>query len=101
MQDSFWKNAVLRQFLAAVRMLENSIHTAPPDVWAKPGQPIEWHESEPVGFWYLAFHTLFFLDYNLSDSPDSFTPPLPFDLCRGDSRPLFETEMADANTVCG
>ena len=84
MQNSYWKNVVLRQFLAAIRMLENSIRAAPPDVWAKPGQPIEWHETEPVGFWYVAFHTVFFLDYFLSDSPASFSSPEPDYMCELD-----------------
>jgi hypothetical protein len=80
MRDSSWKEVVLSQFLAAVQMLENAMIAAPPDVWAQPGRPIEWQETEPVGFWYLAFHALFFLDYNLSGSHDAFQPPLPFDL---------------------
>lgn len=79
MPDSYWQRAVLGQFLAALRMLENAIVAAPPDVWEKPGEAIEWRDSEPVGYWYLAFHTLFLLDYYLADARATFAPPPPFD----------------------
>jgi uncharacterized damage-inducible protein DinB len=32
-----------------------------------------------VGFWYLAYHTLFFLDLQLSSLAEKFSPPPPFD----------------------
>jgi len=31
-------------------------------------------------YWYVVFHTLFFLDFYLSDSSEGFTPPVPFTL---------------------
>jgi DinB superfamily len=34
--------------------------------------------NDIVGFWYLAYHTLFFLDFYLSDSMEDFGPPAPF-----------------------
>jgi hypothetical protein len=93
MQDAYWQNAILAQFLAALRMLENAIVAAPPEVWAKPGQAIEWRDSEPVGFWYLAFHTLFFLDYYLADSREAFAPPPPFDLSELDPAGVLPTRV--------
>ncbi len=53
-------------------MLENAIKACPDKVWGdKPG----FHE-----FWYIAYHTLFFLDYYMSDSDNNFAPPKPFTL---------------------
>ncbi len=77
---SFWGKIIGQQFLAALQMVENAIRACPLEVWAAPGQTIQWKQNEPVGFWYVAFHTLFFLDYHLSESPIEFTPPKPFTL---------------------
>jgi len=63
-RDDLW-----RQFGAALDMLENAMRACPAGLWGD-------REREPQ-FWYLAYHTLFWLDYYLSDSPDGFAPPLP------------------------
>ena len=31
-------------------------------------------------FWHVAYHTLFYIDLQLSDSLEGFSPPAPFDL---------------------
>ncbi|MGE5176129.1 MAG: DinB family protein [Hyphomicrobiales bacterium] len=67
-----WRDALWGQFGAAIDMLENAVKECPDDVWGdRPG----FHE-----FWYLVYHTLFFLDYYLSDSDQGFAPPAPFTL---------------------
>ena len=71
MIESF-KAIIWRQFGAAIDMLENAIVACPANVWGdRPG----WHE-----FWYLASHTLFFLDYYMSETAEGFAPPPPFGL---------------------
>ncbi len=60
----FWK-----QLGASIDMLENAIAACPDELWNT--------ESK---FWYNAYHTLFFLDYYLSEAPESFSPPEPFTL---------------------
>lgn len=70
--DDNLRSILWRQFGAAIDMLENAIRACPDKVWGdRPG----WHE-----FWYLASHTLFWLDYYLTDSPEGFSPPAPFGL---------------------
>ncbi len=66
------KDALWRQFGAAIEMLENAITACPASVW---GERVDWHE-----FWYLASHTLFWLDYYVTDAPENFAPPAPFGL---------------------
>jgi len=34
----------------------------------------------PQRFWYLAYHTLFWLDYYLAESEQGFAPPAPYTL---------------------
>ena len=68
----FWRSAIRQQFHAAIDMLGNAMEACPESVW--PGQG-------PGAFWYLAFHTLFFLDLYLSEEDESrFHPPPPFGL---------------------
>jgi len=31
-------------------------------------------------FWYITYHTLFFLDFYFTEEPDKFTPPDPYTL---------------------
>ena len=64
------------QFGAAIDMLENAIHACPDELWGDRTQQPE--------FWYLAYHTVFFLDLYLSDATDAFAPPAPFTLAELD-----------------
>ena len=70
--DSLWKSTTRGQFGAAIDMLENAIRACPDELWSDRSQ-----RPEP---WYLACHTLFWLDLYLSESPDGFAPPAPFGL---------------------
>jgi hypothetical protein len=70
--DNFWKETVWSQFGAAIDTLENAINACPDQLWAD--------RSRRAEYWYVAFHTLFWLDYYLSDSWKNFAPPAPFGL---------------------
>ena len=70
--DTFWKTAVWQQFGAAIDMLENAMLACPDELWSDRSQRPE--------FWYVVYHTLFFLDFYLAGSPDGFVPPAPFTL---------------------
>jgi DinB superfamily len=78
--DTFWKTILWQQFGAAIDMLENTVRACPNEIWSDPSKRPQWVSNDVVGFWYLVYHTLFFLDYNLSDSAKGFAPPLPFNL---------------------
>jgi hypothetical protein len=68
----FWKTIVLPQFGASIEMLENAIRACPEELWNDRSQLPE--------FWYLTYHTLFYLDCYLSESEKGFTPPPPYNL---------------------
>jgi DinB family protein len=74
MSAAHWRTAIEGQSLATIDMLENAIRACPPRIWDDPAIPIARQ------FWYLAFHTLFWLDRYLSPSPDTHVPPAPFTL---------------------
>jgi len=75
-----WKKTVWGQFGAAIDMLENAIQACPEALWGDRSQKPE--------FWYMVFHTLFFLDLYLSESEVGFMPPAPFTLDEMDERGL-------------
>ena len=61
-------------------MLENALVACPERLWGDRAQQPE--------FWYVVYHTLFFLDLYLSGSVADFTPPAPFTLDELDPRGL-------------
>ena len=74
-----WNTILWGQFGAAIDMLENAITACPDELWSDPSRRPEWRDNDVVGFWYVAYHTLFFLDLQFWDSTEEFTPPAPFD----------------------
>ena len=79
MPDTIWKSILWPQFGAAIEMLENALTACPDELWS---------DRSPRPFWYVAYHTLFFLDLYLSDSLEGFAPPLPFNLAELDPEGL-------------
>jgi len=69
---SHWRDIVWGQFGAAIDSLERAMVACPERVWSD--------RSLNPEFWYVTFHTLFWLDYYLSDSIEGFAPPAPFTL---------------------
>jgi len=78
--DQTWKASTWEQFGAALDMLEQAVHACPDELWGE--------RSRRPEFWYIVFHTLFYLDLYLSDSAEGFTPPAPFTLDELDDRGL-------------
>jgi DinB family protein len=70
--DATWRKIMREQFGASIDMLENAIKACPDQLWGDGARQTQ--------FWYLAYHTLFFLDLCCSASLDTFTPPAPFTL---------------------
>ena len=71
------------QFGAAIDMLSESLRDCPHDLWGKrlwEDQPDQWVASGFSTFWYLGYHTLFWLDLYLTGAEEGFAPPEPFDL---------------------
>lgn len=77
-------NAMLwRQFGAAIDMFGNALRNCPDELWEKPlwaDQPDQWVAAGFSTFWYLGYHTLFWLDLYLTGAEEGFAPPEPFDL---------------------
>ena len=68
--DTSWRAILWQQFGASIDMLENALLACPDELWGD--------RSEQPEYWYLVFHTLFWLDLYLSGSAEGFSPPVPF-----------------------
>jgi DinB superfamily len=78
--DDILKTAFWGQFGSAIDMLENALQACPEELWHV---RLSNDRSLPPGFsefWYVASHTLFWLDLYLSGSVEGFAPPAPFTL---------------------
>ena len=78
--DADWRVIHRRQFVAAVDMLENAVVACPEELWGD--------RSRRPEFWYVVYHTLFYLDLYLSGSVEGFAPPTPFTLDEMDASGL-------------
>ncbi len=84
--ETFWNTALWRQFGAAIDTLENALVACPDWLWKKRLWSEKADRSQSRGFppefaefWYLAYHTLVWLDLYLSGVPEEkFAPPAPF-----------------------
>jgi hypothetical protein len=71
-----WNEHVASQYGAAIDMLDNAIVACPDALWSD--------TSRSPQFWYLAYHTLFFLDFYSAGAERGFAPPAPFTLAELD-----------------
>ena len=78
--DTAWNTILWGQFGASIDMLENAMIACPDELWSDPSRRPEWISRNVAGFWYVAYHALFYLDLQLSGSVEGFAPPAPFDL---------------------
>lgn len=67
--DTIWREIIWQQFGAAIDMLENALVACPDGLWND--------RSRGQQFWYLVYHTLFFLDLYPSGAVEGFAPPPP------------------------
>lgn len=93
--DTIWKDIIWQQFGAAIDMLENAMIACPDKVWSGPDTKV----SGKPEFCYIAYHTLFWLDFYLSDSVEKFTPPAPFTLSELDPAGLLPERVYTKNEL--
>ena len=72
-----WRESLWNQFGAAIDMLEDAINLCPDHLWSV----VLWKDpdDERYGqFWFVVYHTLFWLDLFMTGSKEGFKPPAPF-----------------------
>lgn len=81
--ETVWQTALWPQFGAAIDTLDSAMAACPDSLWHGrlwPVLPDLGLSDDFSAFWYVAYHTLFWLDYDLSGSVEGFAPPAPFTL---------------------
>ncbi len=72
-----------RQYAVAIDSLGDALRDCPDELWTArlwEDEPDQWVAKGFGTFWYIGYHTLFWLDLYLTGAEEGFTPPAPFDL---------------------
>lgn len=89
--DATWRTSLWQQFGAAIDMLENAIRACPEALWGD--------RSRQPEYWYVVYHTLFWLDFYLSGTPEGFAPPAPYNLDELDPAGLLPDRVYDKDLL--
>lgn len=82
--DTLLKTGLWQQFSAVIDYLDQSINACPDALWTAPLWQTPNHPPELAQFWYIAYHSLFWLDLYLTGAEEGFLPPAPFTLIEQD-----------------
>lgn len=75
--DTTQKTAIWQQFGATIDTLDDAISACPDRLWTA----VVWDDEDDPKygqFWFVAYHTLFWLDLFLTGTSEGFAPPAPF-----------------------
>jgi hypothetical protein len=76
--DTYLKTSIWQQFGASIDFLGDTVSACPDELWrASLWQTFD-KPPELAQFWYVAYHTLFWIDLYLTGTEDGFLPPPPF-----------------------
>jgi hypothetical protein len=76
--DSNLKTSIWKQFGAAIDSLEDTIQACPDEFWQASLWLTPRVKSEFSQFWYVAYHSLFWLDLYLTGTEEGYLPPPSF-----------------------
>lgn len=94
-----WRTSTWNQYGAAIDMLEDAIKLCPDHLWtvAIYTDP----DDERYGqFWFIAYHTLRWLDLFLNGTREGFTPPAPFLAAGLPEQPYTKGQILTYLSVC-
>lgn len=91
MDTNGW-TVIWAQLGAALDMLDNAMNACPEELWKD--------RSRRPEFWYLVYHTLFWLDHDLSESVGVFAPPEPCTLEEMDPAGLLPERPYTKDEMC-
>lgn len=98
--DHVLKTSLWQQFGASIDFLTSTVSDCPDALWDAPLWQTPDSPPERAQFWYVAYHTLFWLDLYLTGTEDGFVPPAPFTLIeQDDDGPLPERAYTKAELL--
>ncbi len=82
--DTYLKTSIWQQFGAAIDFLAITVSACPDEDWRASLWLTPNTKPERAQFWYVVYHTLFWLDLYLTGAEEGFVPPAPFTLIEQD-----------------
>ena len=82
--DTTLKTDVWQQFGASIDFLSDTMSACPDALWLASLWQTPSTKPEFSQFWYVVYHTLFWLDLYLTGAEEGFVPPAPFTLIEQD-----------------
>lgn len=82
--DANTKTSIWQQFGAAIDFLSDTVNACPDELWRRSLWKTPNTKPEFSQFWYVTYHTLFWLDLYLTGAEEGFLPPNPFTLIEQD-----------------
>jgi uncharacterized damage-inducible protein DinB len=82
--DTNLKTSIWQQFGASIDYLAGQVNACPDELWLAPLWQTPDAKPERAQFWYVAYHTLFWLHLYLTGAEEGFLPPAPFTLIEQD-----------------
>jgi hypothetical protein len=97
--DNLWKEALWRQFAASMDMFRSTVQDCPDELWTGHMWKDPMAQADFSAFWYVVFHTLFWLDLYLSGSAEGFSPPAPYTLVELDPQGVLPERVYTRNEL--
>jgi len=94
-----WRTSTWKQFGAAIDMLDDAVRLCPHHLWTV----VLWKnpDDERYGqFWFVAYHTLRWLDLFLTGTQKGFAPPAPFILGALPEQPYTKDQILSYLGLC-
>jgi hypothetical protein len=82
--DTNLKTSIWQQFGASIDYLADTMSACPDQLWRASLWQTGEKRPEFSQFWYVAYHSLFWLDLYLTGTEEGFVPPAPFTLIEQD-----------------
>ena len=82
--DTNLKTSIWQQFGASIDYLADTLSACPDQLWLTSLWLTPNAKPERAQFWYVVYHTLFWLDLYLTGAEEGFLPPAPFTLIEQD-----------------
>jgi hypothetical protein len=94
------RSIIWGQFGAAIDMLDEALRACPPDAWHDTVWDDPRDDPRFNQFWFVAYHTVRWLDTYVSGSPPDFAPPPPFLSGRLPEQPYTQADVLDYLARC-
>jgi hypothetical protein len=82
--DTNLKTSIWQQFGASIDYLADTMSACPDELWRAALWQTPDAKPERAQFWYVVYHSLFWLDLYLTGAEEGFLPPAPFTLIEQD-----------------